>query len=102
MAMPAGFVDTHTAAIAVASLVASGTMTAADAVLPVLAALTTNTISKTVFAGSSGSQSFALHLIPNRILVVVAFYRRDPIRLRLANKARGAKPFTGHSLRRCG
>ena len=33
----AGFVDTHSAAISVASLVASGKMSAADAVLPILA-----------------------------------------------------------------
>ena len=71
-AAAAGFVDTHSAAIAVASLVAAGKMTAADAVFPVLAALTTNTISKMVFAWSSGSQSFALRLIPGLILVAGA------------------------------
>ena len=71
-AAAAGFVDTHSAAIAVASLVASGKMTAADAVFPVLAALSTNTISKIAFAWSSGSRSFALRLIPGLILVVGA------------------------------
>ena len=45
-AAAAGFVDTHSAAIAIASLVASGKMTAADAVFPILAAFSTNTISK--------------------------------------------------------
>ena len=71
-AAAAGFVDTHSAAIAVASLVASGKMTAADAVFPVLAALTTNTVSKIVFAWSSGSRAFALRLIPGLVLVAVA------------------------------
>lgn len=71
-AAAAGFVDTHSAAIAVASLVASGKMSAADAVFPVLAALTTNTVSKIVFAWSSGSRSFALRLIPGLVLVAVA------------------------------
>ncbi len=71
-AAAAGFVDTHSAAIAVASLVASGKMSAADAVLPILAALTTNTVSKIVFAGSSGSRAFALRLIPGLVLVAVA------------------------------
>jgi uncharacterized membrane protein (DUF4010 family) len=71
-AAAAGFVDTHSAAIAVASLVAAGKMTATDAVFPVLAALTTNTISKMVFACSSGSQAFALRLIPGLILVAGA------------------------------
>ena len=71
-AAAAGFVDTHSAAIAVASLVASGKMSAADAVFPILAALTTNTVSKIVFAWSSGSRSFALRLIPGLVLVAVA------------------------------
>ena len=71
-AAAAGFVDTHSAAIAVASLVASGKMTPADAVFPILAGFTTNTISKVIFAWSSGSRSFALRLIPGLILVAVA------------------------------
>jgi uncharacterized membrane protein (DUF4010 family) len=71
-AAAAGFVDTHSAAIAVASLVASGKMTPADAVFPILAGLSTNTISKIIFAWSSGSRSFALRLIPGLILVAVA------------------------------
>lgn len=67
----AGFVDTHSAAIAVASMVASGKMTATDALLPILAAFSTNTISKVAFAWSSGSRSFAMRLIPGLILVAV-------------------------------
>jgi uncharacterized membrane protein (DUF4010 family) len=68
----AGFVDTHAAAISVASLVASGKMTAADAVLPVLTGLSTNTISKLVLAGTSGGRAFAVRVIPGLILVVLA------------------------------
>ena len=71
-AAAAGFVDTHSAAIAIASLVASGKMTAADAVFPILAALSTNTISKIIFAWSGGGRSFALRLIPGLILVAGA------------------------------
>ncbi|QWG24457.1 MgtC/SapB family protein [Bradyrhizobium sediminis] len=71
-AAAAGFVDTHSAAIAVASLVASGKMTAADAVFPILAGLSTNTVSKMIFAWSSGGGSFAVRLIPGLILVAVA------------------------------
>jgi uncharacterized membrane protein (DUF4010 family) len=71
-AAAAGFVNAHAAAIAVAALVASGKMTAADAVFPVLAALSTNTISKIAFAWSSGSRSFALRLIPGLIVVAIA------------------------------
>ena len=56
----------------VAGLVAGAMSMAADAVFPVLAALTTNTVSKIVFAWSSGSRSFALRLIPGLVLVAAA------------------------------
>jgi uncharacterized membrane protein (DUF4010 family) len=68
----AGFIDTHSAAISVATLVASGKMTAADAVWPVLAGLSTNTVSKLVLAGISGGHRFAIRVIPGLILVVLA------------------------------
>ena len=68
----AGFVDTHSAAISVASLVASGKMSAADAVLPILTGLSTNTLSKLILAGTSGGRSFAVRVIPGLILVALA------------------------------
>ena len=68
----AGLVDTHSAAISVASLVASGKMSAADAVFPILAGLSTNTISKMFLAGISGGRSFALRVIPGLIVVALA------------------------------
>jgi uncharacterized membrane protein (DUF4010 family) len=68
----AGFVDTHSAAISVASLVASGKVSAVDAVLPILTGLSTNTISKLVLAGTSGGRSFAVRVMPGLILVVLA------------------------------
>ena len=68
----ADFVDTHSAAISVASLVASGKMNAADAVFPILAGLSTNTISKIVLAGTSGGRLFALRVIPGLIAVSLA------------------------------
>lgn len=71
-AAAAGFVDTHSATIAIAALVASGKMTAADAVFPILAAFSTNTISKIIFAWSSGSRTYTLRLIPGLILVAGA------------------------------
>ena len=68
----AGFVDTHSAAISVASLVASGKMSEADAVLPILAGLSTNTVSKMFLAGASGGRSFAVRVIPGLIIVALA------------------------------
>ena len=71
-AVLAGFVDTHSAAISVASLVASEKMSAAGAVFPILAGLSTNTISKMFLAGTSGGRSFALRVIPGLIFVALA------------------------------
>src|SRR5262249_46354054 len=67
----AGFVDTHAAAISAASLVATGKLRAADATIPILAGLSTNTISKVVFAVASGGRSFALRVMPGLIIVVL-------------------------------
>lgn len=68
----AGFVDTHSAAISVASLVASGKMNAGDAVFPILAGLSTNTVSKMFLAGTTGGRSFAFRVIPGLIVVALA------------------------------
>lgn len=68
----AGFADTHSAAISVASLVVSGKLTPPEAVLPILAGLSTNTLSKVILAVSSGGLSFALRVIPGLVLVAVA------------------------------
>jgi uncharacterized membrane protein (DUF4010 family) len=67
----AGFVDTHAAAISAASLVAAGNMHARDAIVPILAGLSTNTISKIFFA-ASGGRPFAFRVIPGLIIVALA------------------------------
>jgi uncharacterized membrane protein (DUF4010 family) len=67
-----GLVDTHSSAIAVASLVATGKIAPAEAVLPILAAFSTNTVSKIVFAMASGGTAFALRVVPGLILVAAA------------------------------
>jgi uncharacterized membrane protein (DUF4010 family) len=66
----AGFVDTHSPAIAVATLVATGQIAPADAVLPILLAFSTNTVSKTVFALIAGGPAFALRIVPGLVIVV--------------------------------
>ena len=68
----AGFADTHSAAVSVASLVAAGKMSARDAVIPCLAGLTTNTITKAVLAVTAGGRRFAIQIIPGLILVIAA------------------------------
>jgi uncharacterized membrane protein (DUF4010 family) len=68
----AGLVDTHAAAISIASLVASGHMSPADAVVPILAGLSTNTITKLVFATTSGDRAYAIRVIPGLVLVAMS------------------------------
>jgi len=68
----AGFVDAQSAAISVASLVASGRLTTNDALLPIVAGLTTNTVSKMVIAAVAGGRAYALRVIPGLLLVIAA------------------------------
>lgn len=68
----AGFADVHAAAISAAAMVAAGRIAPADAVIPILAAFTTNTVTKCVFAAASGSRSFAAQTIPGLLLVAVS------------------------------
>jgi uncharacterized membrane protein (DUF4010 family) len=68
----AGFADTHSPAVAVASLVAAGKLGVEQAVVPILAALSTNTITKLSLAIASGGRRFAAQLIPGLVLVVAS------------------------------
>ena len=68
----AGLADTHAAAIAVASLVAAGKLDPSAAVLPILAGLTSNTLTKTVVAAVSGDRAYALEIIPGLLAVIGA------------------------------
>jgi len=68
----AGFADTHSAAVSVASLVAASKFATRDAVLPILAALSTNTISKAAIAISTGGRPFAMQIVPGLAIVIAA------------------------------
>ncbi len=68
----AGFADAHSASAAVAALQASGRIAAEQAVLPILAAFTTNACSKLIVAVTTGDRSFALHVVPGVLLSVGA------------------------------
>lgn len=68
----AGFADTHSAAVAVASLVSAGKLSANDAILPILAGLTTNTITKAVLAILSGNWRFVSAIMLGLVLVILA------------------------------
>ena len=71
-AVVAGLADTHAAAISVATMVSVGKMTPQEAVFPILAALTSNKLTKLIIAAASGGWAFALRVVPGLILVVLA------------------------------
>ncbi|MGA7657390.1 MAG: DUF4010 domain-containing protein [Methylocella sp.] len=71
-AMVAGFADTHSAAISVATLAVAGKMTPTETALPILLALSTNTITKAVLCLYSGGFGFALRVVPGLALVLLA------------------------------
>lgn len=71
-ALVAGLVDTHAAAISVATLVASGKVTPEASVVPILAALTSNTLSKIIMATTGGGWAFAVRVVPGLVLVALA------------------------------
>lgn len=68
----AGLADTHAPAVSVAALVASGAIGAGAAPLPILLALTTNTLSKCVAAVSAGGRPFAQQVVPGLLLILAA------------------------------
>src|SRR4030095_12757270 len=68
----AGFADTHSAAVSVASLVSDGRIKPPQTIIPVLAAFTTNTVTKMVFAVTAGGRAFPLYVIPGLLLMLLA------------------------------
>ena len=67
-----GFVDTHSPAVSIGALVAAGKIGPSDAVIPILAGFSTNTVTKMVLAFTSGSRAFASRVIPGLVLVAGA------------------------------
>jgi uncharacterized membrane protein (DUF4010 family) len=55
-----GVVDTHAAAMSVASLVAAGQLQAADSITPILVAMTANATMKILMAATAGGTRFAM------------------------------------------
>jgi uncharacterized membrane protein (DUF4010 family) len=68
----AGFADAHSTAASVASLVATGALAPDAAVLPILVAVSTNSVTKTVLAVASGGRAFAARVVPGTVLVIAA------------------------------
>jgi uncharacterized membrane protein (DUF4010 family) len=68
-----GLADTHAAAASVAQMVASGAIDVHGAGWSVLAALTTNSLSKLLMAWLRGGRGFLLRLLPGVVAIVLAF-----------------------------
>lgn len=68
----AGLADTHAPAISVASLVAAGKLRATGAAVPILLAMSANTLSKIAIAAMAGGRRFALQVVPGLLLVILA------------------------------
>lgn len=69
-----GFPDTHAAAASVVALVKAGKIPADAAVIPVLAALSTNTISKGVMTWLSGGNAYFIRVVPGLLLILATLW----------------------------
>jgi uncharacterized membrane protein (DUF4010 family) len=79
----AGFADTHAPAISIAAMVDSGKMTPQNALIPILAAFTANTITKVVVARAAGGPAFAIRVIPGLLLVAAGAWAGTLLRIGL-------------------
>ncbi|MGE5407968.1 MAG: MgtC/SapB family protein, partial [Syntrophothermus sp.] len=68
----AGFADSQSAAVSAASLASTGKISAHEAVIPVLAALTTNTVTKAVLAHTVGNRRYAGEVWLGLALLLIA------------------------------
>ncbi|HUI21618.1 MAG TPA: DUF4010 domain-containing protein [Methylocella sp.] len=68
----AGFADAHSAAISVATVAGAGKIASSSAALPILLALSTNTITKIAFSIFAGGFKFALRVVPGLALMILA------------------------------
>lgn len=73
-AAAAGLADAHSAAMSVASLVASGKLQALDARLPIVIGLTTNAFVKCLLAVSEGGRAFSIRVVPGIVLIIAGLW----------------------------
>lgn len=68
----AGLVDTHAAALSVASLETAGKIAASQTLVPILTAMSCNAVVKVIMAASSGPAAFTLRVAPGVVLSMAA------------------------------
>jgi uncharacterized membrane protein (DUF4010 family) len=71
-AAAAGFADAHSIAVSIGSLVAAQKISVAEATVPILIALSTNTITKIALAVINGGGRYALQVVPGLLLTIAA------------------------------
>lgn len=69
-----GFADTHAAAASAANLTHAGKIPVSAIVVPILGALSSNTLSKCFMAWIAGGKAFSLRVIPGLIIVLMALW----------------------------
>jgi uncharacterized membrane protein (DUF4010 family) len=89
----AGLVNTQSAAIAVALSVGAGQIEAHEAVLPVLAAITTNTLVRILLCILSGGSGFAGRVVPKLLICLTAAWAANLLPMTDAFWAGSAPPF---------
>ena len=82
----AGFADAHASSAAVASLAASDRLGEAAAIVGVLLALTTNTLTKGFLAVTSGPRGYSTRVLVGLALVLVATWTAALVRLLLPSR----------------
>lgn len=73
-ALVSGLADAHATAASVATLVATQKISVSDALWPILAGLSTNTIMKATVAMKSGGLSYAARIVPGLVLVICVIW----------------------------
>jgi uncharacterized membrane protein (DUF4010 family) len=77
----AGFADTHAAAASVGALVEDGKLAPSSAVVPVLLAMTTNTLTKASASAAAGGRSFARPVWIGLVVVLGGLWVGGALRL---------------------
>ncbi|WP_449440710.1 MgtC/SapB family protein [Pseudomonas migulae] len=69
-----GFADAHSSTASIATLAKSGQMPFDAIAVPILIAVSSNSVSKCLVAWVSGGRPFATHLIPGQVLLTLAMW----------------------------
>lgn len=70
----AGLADAHSPSISVATMAASGKISVASAAVPILVALSINSLSKSIMAVYSGSKAYATQVVLGLVIQVAALW----------------------------